>query len=141
MSAQQTAKQLQYFDACEKMFVEEGLTIDAIAAKEEVKVSRKTLYNWRESGGWDDKRARFVKLTGDLRTDVMQMAREAVKRALEDPKTTNVFAAKHALSAVKMLVGYRALEAEINGEAGKEAKGRSISPETIREIEEKLGLL
>lgn len=106
------AKQAIYFDEAQRLYVQEGLSLDAIVSILGKKISRKTLYNWKVQGDWDTKRKNYLKETEDLQTQLTQLARMAMKEALANPTPHNIYALTKAISALKTWQGVKVIEEE-----------------------------
>lgn len=106
------AKQALYFEEAQRLYVQEGLSLDAIVSILGKKVSRKTLYNWKVQGDWDTKRKNYLKETEDLQAQLMQLAKIAMKEAMANPSPHNIYALTKAISALKTWQGVKVIEEE-----------------------------
>jgi hypothetical protein len=139
------AKRAALYADAERLYVQDQLTLDAIASK--LGCSLRTLTTWKGEGSWDSKRSGFIELETSLHGDLYRLATLITRKnlaALEaDPDKGFVDAramsvAFRAIAVVKNTVEYE--EAEVNPKDPAPAK-RGLSEETIRQIEEEvLGL-
>lgn len=104
------SKRAIYNDEAQRLYVNQGMTLDAIESIFEGKVTRRTLFNWKEEGRWDDKRVRYVDETADLDDMIRAVARVATERAMADPNPKNVLAMARAISALKSTQGLSLLD-------------------------------
>ena len=75
------AKQALYYDDAKRLFVFEGFSLDAIVGLLDNHVARKTLYNWKMQGNWEDKRKKHLNKAKDLQTDLVDLAELTIKEA------------------------------------------------------------
>lgn len=106
------AKHAIYVEEAKRLYVQEGLSLDAIVGILGNKVSRKTLYNWKVAGKWDEKRKNYLKETEDIHSQLMQLARIAMREALANPTPHNIYAVMKAISALKLWQGVKVIEEE-----------------------------
>lgn len=120
------AKLAIYNDEARRLYVQEGLSLDAIVGILGNKVSRKTLYNWKVAGDWDAKRKQYLKDTEDIQAQLLQLFRTMLKEALANPSAQNVNAVLRIAGAIKLWQGVKVIEEE----AGK----MENSAESLREL-------
>ncbi len=120
------AKTAIYFDEAQRLYVNEGLSLDAIVGMLGNKVSRKTLYNWKIAGEWDTKRKNYLKETEDLNAQLMKLAHVALREALVNPTPHNIYAVMKAVSALKAWQGVKVVE--------EETEKSESSIDTLKEI-------
>lgn len=130
------AKLAIYNDEAKRLFVQEGLSLDAIVGILANKVSRKTLYNWKIAGEWDKKRKDYLEQTRDMYEEIIEIARLTIKEAKANPTPHNIYAMSKAIAALKQYQGVKVLEDETTP---KERKG--LTEDAVKEIEAELGLL
>lgn len=106
------AKTAIYFDEAQRLYVNEGLSLDAIVGIFNNKVSRKTLYNWKVQGDWDTKRRNYLKETKDLQEDLLELAKLTIKEAKANPTPHNIYAMSKAIAALKNYQGVKLIEDE-----------------------------
>lgn len=127
------AKTAIYFDEAQRLYVNEGLSLDAIVGILANKVSRKTLYNWKVQGEWDTKRKNYLKDTKDLQEDLLELAKLTIKEAKANPTPHNIYAMSKAIAALKSYQGVKLIEEETTPQ---ERKG--LTEETVRQIEKEV---
>ncbi len=110
------AKLALYFDEAQRLYVQEGLSLDAIVNILGGKVSRKTLYNWKVKGDWDTKRKQYLKDTEDLYEQLLKLAKLTLKEALNNPTPHNIYAVMKAVGALKAWQGVKIIEEEIESQ-------------------------
>ncbi|MEW6115371.1 MAG: hypothetical protein AB1553_00520 [Nitrospirota bacterium] len=130
------AKLAIYNDEAKRLYVQEGLSLDAIVGILGGKVSRKTLYNWKIAGQWDEKRREYLNQTKDMYEEIIEIARLTIKEAKANPTPHNIYAMSKAIAALKQYQGVKVLEDETTP---KERKG--LTEDAVKEIETELGLL
>lgn len=136
MSNRKSSKQAQYFDKAETCFVELGYSPEEIAAREDMEVSRKTLYNWRNEFLWDEKRKRFLENQNNLREDLMNVTRVAIREYKANPSPGRMAAIRNGLNNLNLINTLTVLEEE----RSQSPAGKGITEDIIRQIEHELGL-
>lgn len=96
------AKQAIYAAEAERLYVNQGLSIDAILGILEGKISRKTLYNWKIEGRWDEKREKHQEFEIEIADGLRNLVRKTLTEALANPSRTSILAFKQAFSVAKM---------------------------------------
>jgi len=124
-------------------FVEQGFSIPTILSIMEGRVTKKTLYNWRNNsdgkdsdGPWDDQRKAKIELISSLKENAIKLAISTMEEALTSRTKTNVNIAFKALGILK---SYQALDMDKFipvDEVEEEAK--KVDPAKIVEQVEKL---
>lgn len=127
------AKQAIYFDEAQRLYVNEGLSLDAIVGVLAGRVSRKTLYNWKAQGDWDTKRKNYLKETKDLYSQLLEIARRMLKETLANPTSKNVNAAFNAVSRLLPKDGTRIIEEETTA-----AERKGLTEEAVKQIEKEV---
>mgnify|MGYP006305103081 FL=1 len=132
-----TQLQIQFYDQAERLYVEEGLSPQAIrnvlvdeltseglekADAEDEAPSRRTLYNWSQEGEWKSARRRFLQETEDIRLTMREAIRVAASEAIANPNRDTFSALRNAVSGAK---GWEQLQGlERAAETAGEDKGR-----------------
>ena len=109
------AKAAIYFEEAQRLYVQEGLSLDTIVNILGGKVSRKTLYNWKVAGDWDTKRKNYLKDTEDIQNQLIQLFRTMLKEALKNPSAQNVNAVLRTAGAIKLWQGVKVIKEETEG--------------------------
>lgn len=130
------AKAAIYNEEAKRLFVIEGFSLDAIVKMLHNKVSRKTVYNWKEAGRWEEKRKEYLSQTKDMYEEIADIARLTIKEAKANPTPHNIYAMSKAIAALKQYQGVKVLEEETTPQ---ERKG--LTEDAVKEIESKLGLV
>jgi hypothetical protein len=119
-----TSLQARFYDAAERLYVEDGLSPRAVAISLEEEhgeeaPSRRTIYNWAEDGDWDQARRKFHQAGADIQEGLIDAIRMAVKNAIANPNRDNFSALKNAMKSAEMFQQMRGMEeavAELGGE-------------------------
>lgn len=127
-------KNAALYEEAKRLYVIEGFSIDAIVELMKNKVARKTLYNWKTANNWDEQRKSYQQENEDLQKEIRDIARIAIKEAKANPTPHNIYAVVKALSALKLMQGI-----DVGDDEGEE-KVKAASPETIKFVEELLGM-
>ena len=110
-----TKLQIAYYDPAERMYVEEGLSPQAIAdifanQHGDDAPSRRTIYNWSQDGDWGAKRRRWVQETEDIDASMREAIRVAAKEAIANPNRDSFSALRNAVSSKKMWAQLQGIE-------------------------------
>lgn len=127
-------KNAALYEEAKRLYVIEGFSIDAIVELMKNKIARKTLYNWKTANNWDEQRKSYQQENEDLQKEIRDIARIAIKEAKANPTPHNIYAVVKALSALKLMQGI-----DVTDDEGEE-KVKAASPETIKFVEELLGM-
>lgn len=77
-------KKETYFDEAEDLYVVEGLSLEAIAARLGPDgPSVTSLSIWKQEGEWSERRRQWVQAQADLKKDSLVLKQKLLKRALE----------------------------------------------------------
>lgn len=120
------------YEEAKRLYVTQGLSIDAIVELLRSKVSRKTLYNWKNANNWDEQRRAYIKENEDLQEEIKAIARIAIKEAKANPTPHNIYAVAKALSALKLMQGIQVEDNDDN------SKVKNISKDTIDFIQNEI---
>ena len=102
-----TRLQIKFYDPAERLYVEEGLSPQAIREVlvdqhgEDDPPSRRTIYNWSQEGEWKAARRRWLQETEDIRLNMREAVRAATAEAIAHPTRDSLSALKNAVSAAK----------------------------------------
>lgn len=125
-------KNAALYEEAKRLYVNEGLSVDAIVELLKDKVARKTLYNWKTANNWDDQRKAYQQENENLQKEIKEIARIAIKEAKANPTPHNIYAVVKALSALKLMQGIQVIE----DDSGEKVKG--ISKETFEFVQKEL---
>ncbi len=133
------AKAAIYAEEAKRLFVREGLSLDAILGILNGKVSRKTLFNWKTDGQWEEKRKEFLAQTRDMKDQLKSLVQLTLKNAEARPEPKNILALLRAIQAYESYGGIRPLF-EGTEDASKKGSKEIFSPEAIEAIKGLYGL-
>lgn len=126
-----------YFLASEKLYVENFHTLSEISKK--YHLAMKTMTNWKQEGGWEEKKKEYLEKKQSLNSDLFDLAKNLVKNIKEDLENKvkvepgRYYALTSILSALAPTKKYE----DIKKENAKDKKG---SDEAIKEIKNLLGI-
>ncbi|MEP0004416.1 MAG: hypothetical protein ABJ387_01435 [Balneola sp.] len=86
-------KQALYNDEAKRLYVYEGYTRSMLEDYFKGRVSLRTLDSWKEKGNWDDLKKKAEENQQDIRSMVTDLAKIALKAALDDPDPQKIYAA------------------------------------------------
>ena len=115
-------------------YVVKGYSINTIAALMKGKTQKRVLNLWRKNTGWDEERRKRIASGLSIRENVNELLHSSIEQAKADPSSANLMAVARMIGTLKILSSVRLDDEEEIG------KSKSISPETISQIEKLLGL-
>lgn len=122
-------------------YVKKGMSIDTIyRILPEGSISRKTLFNWKEAGNWDQARIRFFNRAKGFEETLWGLAEIYAEAAKQNPDPQLAYSISSLVAALmnnKKLSGMIANEA-VNEDEEKKSSG--FSKETLEKIHELLGI-
>jgi transposase-like protein len=133
------AKQAIYMDEARRRYVEEGLSLDAIVGLLANKVSRKTLYNWKQQYEWDDKRKAFLDQHQDLKLQLIQLAQQVFNEAKANPTQKNLKRMLVMFAAVDKYGDTSLFSKDLSPDQ-QQAMKKALPPETLDYIKSLYGL-
>jgi uncharacterized protein YjcR len=83
-------KKPTYFDEAEDLYVVDGLTLEAIAARLPVSVT--TLSRWKQDGEWEERRRELSRSLADIKRNTLLLRERLVKKALDSLHSQDVYA-------------------------------------------------
>ncbi len=140
----QTALMSRFYDETERLFVEEGLSPQAIhleLRREHGREapSRRTIYVWSADGDWEAERRRWAETGQDIQGGLVDAIRVAIRGALANPNRDSFSALKNAMSSARMFHQMRAMEGLGEEVGGKGENTEDIEAAVYEMIEQKLG--
>jgi len=123
-------------EKAKEMFVTNGFSMDTIQTMLP-EISRKTLYNWRETEKWEEQRRSRVERTKTRRERMESLVDRYLDEAEIKPDAKLIFAIGKLVAALKSSSTFEFTEEKKTGEDRKE---QEISDDTWNKIEERLGL-
>ncbi len=134
------AKIAIYNDEAQRLFVQEGLGLDAIMGILENKVSRKTLFNWKVDGQWEEKRQAFLDQNKDRRTQVIQLEKQLFNEVKANPTSKNIKRWLLLLAAVDKYGADDSLKIKDDTPERREQIKKELPPEALDYIKSLYGL-
>jgi hypothetical protein len=127
-----------------KLYVESLFSLETIIKVLSKKVSRKTLYNWKnnydglDESDWDKLRGQKFEDAKDIRETLRKIIRALQKEIIADPTNHNLhFAMTKYLVNFRYYDSFENLFKEMN-EIEKEESKKVITPETIKQVDDYL---
>lgn len=96
------AKKEQYYVLAEQYYVEEQLSVAAVARK--LNITEKTLHNWRKDGGWDEKRSKFLKSKYNCYSSLYELTNRITQQILSDYEADGTIPEKSALAFLGKMI-------------------------------------
>ena len=132
-------KQLHFAEA-ERLFVVEGCTLEDISAQ--VRVSTRTLQEWKVEGLWESKRTAMRKITTDSSTEATSIAHKILLRIRKKLDEDDAELSPTELLFVKEFMPSRSkikTAEEIASEATPAKTSSGLSAEALAKFDELLG--
>jgi hypothetical protein len=127
-----------------KLYVDNLFSIETIQKILSKKVSRKTLYNWKnnydglDESDWDKLRRQKFSEAKDIKEGLKEVIKALIAEIKIDPKNAMLhFALPKYLTSFRYYDDFENLFKEMNGEEKEDAK-KVITPETIKQVDEYL---
>ena len=95
------AKKAIYFNEAERHFVAEQCTIEEIASK--LKLSEKTVRNWKAEGDWETKRLQCIKSKQAFHAEMYELTR-ALASSIKDDINARIEISPSRLNALSRLI-------------------------------------
>ncbi len=125
-------------------YVNGGYSIETILRIMGGKVSRKTLYNWKDSEHWDEQRKAQFSETKLMLTNLVELAKLAINEALADPSLFRISAVSKMIGLLKSM-SQNPIDNIVDPKTGEPVKSEAqknvkkvVTPELIEELERKL---
>ena len=123
-----------------KYYVESLFSIGTILSVMGEKVSRKSLFNWRNEDDWDKQRSEFLFGTKSLRESLYKVAAVALAEAQENPTNANqMFAAAKIIGAMETFKA-AGLDNFGHPEVDETVEKKALSEATFDKLKVLLGL-
>lgn len=94
------SKKAIYNDEASRLYIYEGYTISQLEEYFKGRVSARTLWTWKEEGEWDRKREKHQKNQTDVKGMVVDLAKIALRQAIDNPDPQNIYAAMAAVGRI-----------------------------------------
>ncbi len=134
------AKAAIYQEEARRLYVQEGLSLDAIVGMLGKNISRKTLYNWKEQFEWDAKRKAFLDQNEDRRTQVIELERQLFNEVKANPTSKNIKRWLLLLAAVDKYGTPDSLKIKEDSPEMREQIKKNVPPEVLDYIKSLYGL-
>lgn len=127
-------------DALE-LYAEKFMPLNEIAKK--LKVNEKTLRRWKKADDWETKRNEYLRTKTTLHSDLYDFTRSLINSIEKDMENNDKVepARYYAVTKMLKLIGpVKSYEDEVISEKQKtkEEKPKGLTPDVIREIEERI---
>jgi hypothetical protein len=127
-----------------KLYVESLFSLETIIKVLSKKVSRKTLYNWKnnydglDEADWDKLRGQKFSEAKNIKEGLREVIKALIEEIKVDPKNAMLhFALPKYLTSFRYYDDFENLFKEMNNEEKTDAK-KLITPETIKQVDEYL---
>lgn len=118
-------------------YVKEGFSVDTIVRLLPKKVTRKTIYNWKNEENWEELRKRYLKRSDNIQERIYGILDQSLINAEESPSPKNLLAAARAFG---LYSGLGKSRSEIDGTEKEDDKPKGLSERTVQLIEQELGV-
>lgn len=124
-----------------KLYTEKFMTLESIA--KQLNVNERTLRRWKSADNWENKRLEYIKSKTTFHEDLYNFGRtllETIKADISNGKRVE-HSRLHTVTKIMTLIkNVKTYEDKVLNDkySPEKANNREISPETIREIEEKI---
>ncbi len=137
----QNMKKHIFADTAAKLYTENFMTLESIA--KQLNVNERTLRRWKSADNWENKRLEYIKSKTTFHEDLYNFGRtlfETIKADIsngERVEPSRLYTVTKIMTLIKNVKTYE--DKVLNDKhTPKKANHREISPEIIREIEEKI---
>ncbi|MCF8265824.1 MAG: hypothetical protein K9I99_15095 [Melioribacteraceae bacterium] len=127
-----------------KYYVEHLFSIQTIQKVLSAKVSRKTLYNWKnnsdglDEADWDTLKTQRFTEAKEIKEELREITKSLIAELKADPKNPMLwFALSKHMTSLKFYDEFEGLFKEINKENEDESK-KTITPETVEKVHQLL---
>lgn len=94
------SKKALYNDEASRLYIYEGYELSQLEEYFKGRVSARTLWQWKEDGRWEEKRKKHQKNQTDVKGMVVDLAKIALRQAIDDPDPQNIYAAMAAVGRI-----------------------------------------
>lgn len=124
-----------------KLYTEKFMTLESIA--KQLNVNERTLRRWKSADNWENKRIEYIKSKTTFHEDLYNFGRtllETIKADISNGERVEPSRLHTVTKIMTLLKNVKTYEDKVSNDkhTPKKANNRGISPETIREIEEKI---
>ena len=128
-------------ESAARLYIEKFMTLENIA--KQLNVSERTLRRWKSEGHWDEKRAEYIKSKTTFHENLYSFGKSLLDSIMTDMKNgekvepSRLYTVTKIMNMIKKVKTYE--DKVKNEQIPLEAqKFEGLSPEVIREIEEKI---
>lgn len=123
------------------LYIEKFMTLETIA--KQLNVSERTLQRWKTEGNWNEKRSEYLKSNTTFHEDLYSFGKRLLDSIMSDMSNGKKVEPSRLYTVTKiinMLKNVKTYENKVTAESCKTENPKSIglSPDIIREIEEKI---
>ena len=124
-----------------KLYAEKFMSLEDIASQ--LHLSERTLRRWKKSDDWEAKRTEYLRTKTALHSDLYDFTRSLINSIEKDMESNGKVEPARYCAVTKMLklIGpVKSYEDEVISEKQKpkDEKSKGLTPDVIREIEEKI---
>ena len=124
-----------------KLYTEKFMTLESIA--KQLNVNERTLRRWKSADNWENKRLEFIKSQTTFHEDLYNFGRtllDTIKADISNGERVEPSRLHTVTKIMTLLKNVKTYEDKVLNDKYSHEKpnNREISPETIREIEEKI---
>lgn len=128
-------------ESAAKLYIEKFMTLENIAR--ELNVNERTLRRWKKADNWDEKRSEYLKNNTTFHEDLYNFGRgllKSIQTDMDNGKKVEPARMYAVTKIMTMLKNVKTYEDKVTSEKHmpETTKPKEISPEVIREIEEKI---
>lgn len=128
-------------DSAAKMYIEKFMTLENIA--KQLDVSERTLQRWKSEGNWDEKRFKLIQAKTTFHEDLCEFGKtllDSIKADMQNGEKVEPSRMYTLTKIMNMLKNIKTYEDKVSegNLMPKATKSKEISPDIIREIEEKI---
>ena len=128
-------------ESAAKLYIEKLMTLENIAQR--LDVNERTLRRWKADDNWDEKRSEYLKSNTTFHEDLYNFGRDLLKSIKTDMDNGEKVEPARMYAVTKimtMLKNVKIYEDKVTSEKHmpETTKPEGLSPEVIREIEEKI---
>lgn len=128
-------------ESAANLYIERFMTLESIA--KQLDVSERTLQRWKSEGNWDEKRFKHIQAKTTFHEDLCDFGKtllDSIKADLQNGEKVEPSRMYTLTKIMNMLKNVKTYEDKVSNDKlmPETTKPKEISPEIIREIEEKI---
>lgn len=134
-------KKQMLVETAANLYIEKFMTLETIA--KQLNVSERTLRRWKAEGNWDEKRFNYIQSKTTFHEDLYSFGKtllESIKADMENGEKVEPSRMYTLTKIMNMLKNVKTYEDKVKNEqfSPEVQKSEGLSPDIIREIEEKI---